>query len=234
MKRIPFENRMTRTERILGWIYLPLHMVVLPLLLGLFRLTNPEQVSQITVNLIYFGTGTVFVVCAMFRFLRGNFDVLLDRPGRCLLSLLLAALALYGLNFLAGLIVLLFGDMGENPNNAAVLELAGTDYGAVRALAVFLAPVVEEPLFRGVAFGGIRTRSRVWAYIVSALLFGLYHTWQYALACADPLLLAQIVLYIPFSVASAWCYERGGSIWTCIFFHMGYNALAFYLLEMVY
>ena len=37
--------------------------------------------------------------------------------------------------------------------------------------------------------------------------------------------------YIPVSFALAWAYERSGSIWTNIFFHMGFNALSYYVLN---
>ena len=59
------------------------------------------------------------------------------------------------------------------------------------------------------------------------MLFSLYHVWQYAAASGDPGLLLYAIQYIPMSVALAWTYERSGSIWTPIFFHMGYNAISY-------
>ena len=120
----------------------------------------------------------------------------------------------------------------ENPNNALVMEMA-QDSGVIRAVAIFLAPIVEEVLFRGALFGSIRTRSRAWAYVASVAAFSLYHVWQYAAAYADWKMLLYALQYIPISIVLAWAYERSGCIWTSIFFHMGFNALSFYALELV-
>ena len=88
----------------------------------------------------------------------------------------------------------------------------------------------SETLFRGVAFGSLRPRSRVLAYAVSMVLFSVYHIWQYAFLGVDARFLLYLLQYVPMSVALGWCYARSGSIWVCIFAHMGYNALAFSIL----
>jgi membrane protease YdiL (CAAX protease family) len=44
------------------------------------------------------------------------------------------------------------------------------------ALAVFVAPIAEEILFRGWLFGGLRRRFRAgWAMILSGAVFGVVH-----------------------------------------------------------
>ena len=75
----------------------------------------------------------------------------------------------------------------------------------------------------GLAFGALRSRNRAAAWIVSVLLFSFYHVWQYAVI--DPLYLLTAVLYIPASIALNWSYERSGSIWAPIFYHMLTNAV---------
>ena len=62
-------------------------------------------------------------------------------------------------------------------------------------MSVVMAPIVEEPLFRGLLFGCIRPRSRASAYIVSALLFSLYHVWQFVFISGDFGLLIYCLLY---------------------------------------
>ena len=59
--------------------------------------------------------------------------------------------AMVGVWFLevgASLLLLPFAGAGENPNNAELLRMGAEEPGKVRALAVFLAPVAEEVLFR--------------------------------------------------------------------------------------
>ena len=218
---------MTKTQTLLGWIYLPLHALILPLLLSLYAAVSPAGADGVTENLIYFGAGVLFVLCVMLSFLRDGFDRFLDRAGFCLFTILAALLLCYVLNMLVSTLLLLLDGDAVNPNNEAVMELAETHWGAVKALSIFIGPPVEETLFRGVAFGSVRPRSRLLAYAVSAALFSLFHVWQYVVLYADPRLLLYAIQYLPASLMLCWCYERTESIWTPIFFHMIFNALAF-------
>ena len=229
---LPFENQMTRTQCILGWIYLLLHVAVLPWLLALYQGFSPDPVSDSTVNLIYYVLGIVFCLTATFSFLRRSYDRLVDNLRICLLTMLLALMIDYALSGVAALLLMLVDATVKNPNNAAVMDLAVEADGTVKAIAIFLAPIVEEVLFRGVIFGSIRTRSRAWAYVASVAAFSLYHIWQYAVAYQNPAMLLYALQYIPVSIVLAWAYERSGTIWTNIFFHMGFNAMSFYALKL--
>lgn len=227
----PFENQMTRTQTLLGWLYLLVHVAVIPALLNLYQLHTPDPLSDTAANLIYYGVGIVFCLTVMFSFLRGGFDVLADNLRLCILSLLLAFMIDYALSGAAALVLMLIEGVVENPNNEQIMELAQTDPGGIKSITIFLVPIVEEVLFRGAVFGCVRTRSRGWAYVVSALLFSLYHVWQFA--AQDPAMLVYAVQYLPLSIVLAWLYERSGTIWTSIFFHMGINALSIYVLSMI-
>ena len=224
---------MTKTQAALGWIYLPLHAAVIPLLLALYQTVAPGTLDEAKANLLYFGAGLAFVLLALRGVLREGFDRFLDRPGRSLFSILLGLVMSYVLGMLAAALLLLLDQDGTNPNNAAVQELAGTNFGIAKALGVFIGPIVEETLFRGVAFGTVRPFSRFWAYAVSALLFSLGHVWQFALLSGEARLLLYALQYLPPSLALCWCYERTGSIWTPIFLHMLINAMAFRVLEFL-
>jgi len=230
---IPFENQMSGTQTILGWIYLAAHAAVLPYLLGLLAKYSPEPLSDAAANLIYYAIGIVFCLTVMFTFLRRSFDRLVDNLRLCILTVFLALMLDYALSGIAALLLLLVDGMVENPNNATVMEMADQSGGTVKAIGIFLAPIVEEILFRGVLFGSIRTRSRIWAYVASVAAFSLYHVWQYAIVGGDPAMLLYALQYVPVSIVLAWAYERSGSIWTNIFFHMGFNAMSFYVLSIV-
>ena len=230
---IPFENQMTKTQTILGWIYLLLHVAGLPVLLGLLQQYAPSPMDEAAVNLAYYVIGVVFCLTAEFTFLRRGFDRLVENLKLCLLTMLLALMLDYALSGVAALALMLVDGVIENPNNSEIMDLAAQNSGTVKAMAIFLAPIVEEVLFRGVVFGSVRTRSRLWAYVVSVALFSLYHVWQYAAFTGDLTQLLYALQYIPVSIVLAWAYERSGSIWTSVFFHMGFNAMTFYVLNVV-
>lgn len=225
--RGPFENRMTRTQTSLGWCWLPIHIVILPVLLKMYAMASADGLNGAEINLIYYGVSFVFVLTVMFRFLRSGFDRLLDWPGRCIFAAVIALFADYALSMLAATLLLALQGVIANPNTTATAVLAEQNSGVIRALAIFIAPIVEEALFRGVVFGSLRGRSRVLAYLVSTLLYGLYHVWQYALAYADAALLLYAVQYIPISLALGFCYERTESVWPPVFVHMIVNAASF-------
>ena len=230
----PFDNAMSRNRQLLGWIYLPLHMVALPLLLPVFGAVSPTPLSGGQINLIYYGLSLLVVLAVMLPFLRRNFDNMVDQPLRCVMCMFGAVLADYAMTMLSALVLLLLmPDFEANPNNEATMAMAAQDYGVIKALTIFIEPLVEEVLYRGVAFGSIRSRSRGWAYGVSILLFALSHVWQPLLVTGDLRMLIYCIQYVPVAIVTAWLYESSGTIWTSVFFHMGYNAVSFAALQML-
>lgn len=94
-------------------------------------------------------------------------------------------------------------------------------FGAVPVqilLIVIAAPVSEEVCFRGMLFGGLRTRlPRVAAALIAALLFGGLHATT-GVSAVPPLIFFGFVL--------ALLYERTGSIVPGILLHMLNNSVA--------
>ena len=192
---------MPRGARVAGWVYFPIHAVVLPLTIGaLLMAVLGKLPSDVTCNVLYYLCGLVFTLIAMWRFLRRSFDTMVGSILRCI-GMMFAA---YGIDVLLSLVLQLGTSLiGELPvpNNDAVTGLARTDYKRMIAVAVLMAPLVEECLFRGVVFGTIRPRSRFWAYAASIALFSLYHVWQYVLVYQEPKLLLSALAYVPVSAA---------------------------------
>lgn len=226
-----FLNTMTKPQKILGFIYLPLHVFIIPLFLGMAAYWLPEGLDELTANIIYYATGFVFCLVCMWKYLRGAFDIMLDNPAVSISALIFGYFIWLLLSYLAaGVLFALLGDQMSNPNNEAVLALENNSPRAVLGLAVFIAPVVEEILFRGVVFGSLRPKHRGWAFILSIGLFALYHVWQYALGAMDWTLLLYAVQYIPAGYALAWTYEKTNSIWIPVFLHMFINGLSLLIL----
>ena len=88
-------------------------------------------------------------------------------------------------------------------------------FAIVMLLIVVLAPVVEELIFRGLVFQGVRIR---WPLVPAVLLVGLLFA---AFHLDGPHFAPLFVV----SAAFAYAYERGGSLWCSIVPHAGLNAL---------
>lgn len=222
---------MERWERILSLCYLPLHIAVVPTLalLLLQKLGADEDLLNFTV----YALGAVILVLIGRKFLRRDFDRLCDRPGFVILQVLLCYGAMLFMNLAVNSVLMLFLGEGvtENPNNQEVISVAGKSAGSMRAAAVFLAPVMEEIIFRGGIFGGLRKRSRVLAYGVSMLLFSFYHVLPYV--TEDPIYLLYVLQYLPASFLLCRCYEHTDTIWGSIFLHMLINGVSFAAMEAV-
>ena len=96
-------------------------------------------------------------------------------------------------------------------------ELFGTDQNRwpVIATMTFVAPITEEPLFRGLLLGGLLLHKRPWTAIaVTALLFAAAHMnpWQFFGAFSAGLL-------------CGWWFFRTRSLWPCLFGHALNNSL---------
>ena len=221
-ERPPFTSRQSVLECVLALLWLPIHLFLLPKLFG--RLLPGSDDSWL--NLAVYGTGAAYMLLTQFRFLRRDFDPLCDRPGYVLLEILISYGAMLLFNMaVSGLMALVSGEL-ENPNNAAVVDMAMTRSGPIAATAVFLAPLTEEMIFRAGIFGGLRRKSRVAAYLVSVSLFALYHVWSYAYAYRNPKMLLYAVQYIPVSYLLCRIYERTDSIWGSVLLHSVSNFIA--------
>lgn len=223
---------MTKLQRVGGYIYLPLHILILPIFVGMLGVFFPNEIGDLSANMIYFGIGFLFMILFERKYLRNAFDKLLDNKWRNIIALIIAFVIYFVFSLLVNslLLITLGDEMLSNPNNEEIGQIAEGNFGAIVGLAVFIGPVVEEVLFRGVVFGSLREKHRTVAFVVSIVLFGLCHVWQYAVASMDPMVLVFAIQYFAVGYALAWLYENTGCIWMPIFMHMIINAMSMLLI----
>jgi membrane protease YdiL (CAAX protease family) len=98
-------------------------------------------------------------------------------------------------------------------------------------VAVFVAPITEELVFRGMLFRALRDRRGFWVgAIVSSLLFGMVHLvlpapWQ------DAVLLQVTMVFTGMALAAI--YEWRGNLVSCIVTHMSFNVVGVLLILVV-
>ena len=215
-------SRLTKGQAIAVLLWLPVHIIALPMLFYVLMLRGLFGVT--IANFLIYAIGAVYMLLVLRRFFRRDFDALCDHP----LSIFLLVFGAYWASrFGEVLIALLLEQLsvtGSNENNEAVIQMAKNQLGPTAAMAVFLAQIVEESMFRAGIFGLIRRKSRFLAYAVSSLCFALYHVWESALY--DPRQLIFMLQYLPSSLALAYVYERSDSVWSCILLHMLVNGIA--------
>ena len=219
---------MQRWQTVICLIYLPIHMFLLPRVLPVYlEASGVTDVGQM--NFAYYAMGIMLMFATCLGYLRAEFDPLVERLGQCILTFFMALGIDYILSLAVNSVVLSVTNGVDNPNDTLVMELLAQSRGYMRAAGIFMAPIVEEVLFRGALFGSIRKRSRILAYVVCVLVFALYHVWDYVVQSGDWRLLIYVLQYAPVGIALTWAYERSGCIWVSIGFHAMINYTSFAL-----
>lgn len=221
---------LTRLERFGGTVFFVLYLLLLPLAAGpALRLAGELLGRRVPENMgsaiYYYGLFAVTLVI-FHSLLARTTRRLLDDPALALKTAGVGIVAHYGLCELASRLGGLLTNRAGNLNDSAISAQIGSAPHMTLLIVIFLAPFVEETLFRGLVFGGLKERSRLLAYTVSCALFALLHVWQYAVAGRDPAYFLSMVQYLIPGLVLAWAYDHSGTLWASIGLHAGLNALS--------
>ena len=216
-----FTSVLTKREKLFVGIGFVLHMFLLPKFFA--SLIGNGVFGESVGNFLLYAVMAVYTVVFSWGFLRRDFDPLADRPLSAAYEILMGYFSIMCFNLLTALLLSLF-EQSSNPNNEAIFDMATENGGLVMAMSVFLAPIVEEVLFRAGIFGSLRKYNRAAAYAASAAVFALYHLSGFILL--DIRNLVYLVQYIPAAVVLSRAYERSNTIWCPIGLHMLVNFLS--------
>lgn len=221
---------MTSGEKLLGGVVLAVYVFVLPLTAEwlfneaerLFGVSLDRGLRDAAYYAVLFG----LVLIAFWGFFGRNTRAFFDRPWQVLGAAGVGMAAFYGLNELVCRILGLLNAGQVNLNDQAILTRLGTSPRSTILMVVFLAPVVEEALFRGYVFGNLREYSRGAAYLVSCLFFAMVHVWPFFAESWDVGCLMVMGQYLVPGAVMAWAYEKSGSLWGSVLLHCAVNGLA--------
>ena len=230
-KQGPLGPSMSRFEIIGGFIYLPFYVIGLALLLELLFGVMGWELSLTNANLLYFLINFLVVALLFHRWLIESLSGVTRRFWPFVQAVILGFVLYYALSWLVSALLVFLDLTVRNPNDAFVGGLAGANVRLTAVCTVLLAPMVEETLFRGLIFGGIHRKSRVAAYVLSALLFAAIHVWQYVGDVGWSATLLCAVQYLPAGVALGWTYEKSGTIWAPTLVHCLINAVSMGILH---
>ena len=221
---------MTSGEQIAGVILFVIYLLVLPFATApIFRLVERLLATDISAsleNIIYYYILFAVTVIIFHGFLARTSRHLMDNLGIAVKSVLVGLVGLYGLNELVfRLTNLVFTNHTNLNDNTISAQIEDAPHMTILII-VFLAPFVEEVLFRGLVFGNLKSKSRLTAYAVSCLLFAALHVWQFAVVQQDITYFLLMVQYLVPGIVLAWAYEHSGTLWSSIGVHIVANALS--------
>ena len=216
---------MSRREKLLGWIYYPLQLLVIPVLLSLINALTDYPLSEAILNVAYFGINFLCVGLIFFRFLKENGKIALSSPIRCLSSAIFGMVLYWGLSYAVQIVIVVVSPDFFNVNDAAIGSMVQENYTLMVIGTAFLVPLAEETLYRGLMFGQLYNRSPLAAYVVSVSVFAAVHVVGYIGQYAPMQLCLCFLQYLPAGIAMGFAYARANSIWAPILMHVTFNLI---------
>lgn len=221
---------MTRQELLWGFGYFLFYLMVLPSMLELlFSLLSWDYKStrgHLRLTALFNGTNFLAMLLIFHRFLGKSLAAIKKRFWGFVQAVILGWVLYQAATSSIMLLCRLVKPDLQNLNNAFFADQARTNFTLTAIATVFLAPPVEECLFRGLLFSTIHQKSRFLAFAVSALAFALVHVSGYLSyygALGSLLLLLQ---YLPAGLALGWAYEKADTILAPMVIHMVINAIS--------
>ena len=221
---------MTYGEQIAGVVFFVIYLLVLPFVTTpLFDLAErllAVSISSAMRNMLYYYILFAVTVIIFHGFLARTSRHLVDNLGLACKSAAVGLVGLYGLNELVYRLTNLVFTNHTNLNDTTISAQVNDAPHMTLLIVIFLAPFVEEVLFRGLVFGNLKSRSRALAYVVSCLLFALLHVWQFAVVKQDVTYFLLMIQYLVPGLVLAWAYDHSGTLWASIGLHAAVNALS--------
>ena len=216
---------MTRKETIFGWILVSLHLLILPVGLSLLNLFLPQPMDLSLLNFLVFAIVFLLAVLIFHRFLKENFRKIKNNLPWCVIW----ALAGFGIymvgNIMITAVIMAIDPDFINVNDAAIDLLLEGNFRLLAFAMIFLVPLSEECMYRGLLFQGMYRLGRPLAYLLSTVCFALIHVVGYIGTQSITTLFLCFLQYLPAGIALAWAYEKTDSIWTPILMHMIINSI---------
>lgn len=219
---------MTDRETAWGWLYFVIQLSLLPWALSGLNGLLPKPLDRAWINFLFFFLNFTFLFLIFRDFLRRSLARLGKGFWDCLKAVILGFVGCWLCNWAFSFVIGLLMPGFSNINDGSIAALAGTGFVITAIGTVFLVPMAEELLYRGLVFQGLFNRGRKAAYILSILIFSAVHVVGY-IGRYDLLTLAVCFLqYIPAGFFLAWAYAEADSIFAPILIHTVINAMGIY------
>ncbi len=221
---------LTDREQVWAILYLLVCYSFLPWILNSMNSYLSTSLSSIWLNFLYYAINFLAILWIFGQFFRRS----LVYAGQHIVDFLIAVIAGFFLYWLCnwGLAWVLdtcFPDY-TNLNDGTIGLMAGSNYTVMFIGTVFLVPVAEEALHRGLVFGCLYPKSHAAAYILSAAVFSVVHILGYVGIYSPLHLILAFIQYLPAGLTLAWAYRKSGSIFAPMVMHAinnGIGMLAF-------
>jgi len=226
MKKRPvpaFECFLEKQERVLGFCFLAVHILLTPLLKNLMKEFLPGALSDAQWTTLYYLVSFLLILLFLRSLLFRDWDRFCDFKLPCLLAMIPTHLVYVGLSLIGAVLLLLLPEELFELYDGFLTEYLTMHSRSMLVPLVLLSPIAEEVLFRGVLFGTLRVKNRAVAYFVSVGLCVACSVVPYAVNHPDATAVFYMLQQLPFVFALTWCYERVGTVWSPALYHALFN-----------
>ena len=217
---------MSRSEKIWGWLYMVFSLLALPGILSWVNGQLAAPVAESTLNFVFYLTNFLFI-CGIFRrFLRASFVAAWRDLWNFIQAVVLGYVAYWVASRAMELVMSYLLPGFSNVNDAAISAMAQTNYTLMLIGVVFLVPLAEEMLYRGLIFRNLWQSSKVAAYLLSMAAFSAIHVLGYIGSEDITTLVLCFLQYLPAGLCLAWTYTKADNIFAPTLVHAIVNAVA--------
>ena len=217
---------MSRTEKILGWLYMAFSLLILPSLLQWFNRQLADPMNEGTLNFAFYLTNFLFILCIFHSFLRASLVAAWRDIWNFIQAVILGYVAYWACSRAMETVMSFVLPDFSNVNDASISAMARTNYTLMAIGVVFLVPLAEEMLYRGLIFRNLLSSSKAAAYLVSMAAFAAIHVLGYIGSEDITTLVICFVQYLPAGLCLAWTYTKADNIFAPVVVHAVVNAMA--------
>ena len=218
-------HSITQQEKAFGTLWLVFEALFFAALLQILNSLLPTPLPQPEVNFIFFSVNFIAVAWIFRRYLREQLQLVPDVLEKILFVTAPGFLIYRLMNLLLAQVLFVLDPDFFSINDVTIQNLVEADYFLMFLGSVFLVPITEECLFRGLVFRGMYDRSPLLAWVLSVVLFSAVHVISYIGAYPIETILLCFVQYIPAGVCLAGAYRLSGSLLSPILIHALVNFL---------
>lgn len=217
---------MSRSEKILGWLYMAFSLIALPSLLQLLNKNLTSPMNDGTLNFVFYCINFFAVVCIFHCFLRDSLVAAWRDLWNFVQAVVLGYVAYWAATRVMDFCMSYLLPGFRNVNDSAMTAMAHTNYTLMAIGVVLLVPLTEEVLYRGLIFRNLYRSSQAAAYLVSMAAFAAIHVLGYIGTESVTTLVVCFLQYLPAGLCLAWTYTKADNIFAPIVVHALVNAIA--------
>ena len=217
---------MSRTEKILGWLYMAFSLIALPGLLAWLNAQLADPMNEGTLSFVFYLTNFLFILGIFRRFLRDSLVAAWRDIWNFIQAVVLGYVAYWAASKAMDFVTSYLLPGFSNINDAAITAMAKSNYTLMLIGVVLLVPLAEEMLYRGLIFRNLWQSSKVAAYLLSMAAFSAIHVLGYIGSEDITTLIVCFLQYLPAGLCLAWTYTKADNIFAPTLVHAIVNAVA--------